>query len=95
MSKSLEEDSGPEKKIELKDFEKALQRLEAIVERLEGGELTLEESVSLFEEGMKISRFCGDRLEEAERKVEILLRNSRGEMTEEPFQVGTDDQTEE
>ncbi|MEJ2078570.1 MAG: exodeoxyribonuclease VII small subunit [Acidobacteriota bacterium] len=85
MSELLEGDSAPEKKLEFKDFEEALGRLEAIVGRLEAGDLALEEAVNLFEEGMQISRFCGDRLDEAERKVEILVKNARGEATEEPF----------
>ena len=74
----------PEEKVELKDFEKALERLEEIVTRMEGGELALEEAIGLFEEGMKISRFCSEKLEQAERRVEILLKSSEG-VSEEPF----------
>lgn len=87
MSELLAGDSAPEKKHEFKDFEEALARLEAIVGRLEDGELALEEAVNLFEEGMKISKYCGERLDEAERKVEILVKNARGETAEEPFEV--------
>jgi len=56
-----------------KKFEKALEKLEEIVRKMEEGELTLEESLKAFEEGIKLSRFCLTRLEEAERKVEVLL----------------------
>jgi exodeoxyribonuclease VII small subunit len=69
-----------------KDFEDALASLEGIVEKLEKGELALEKALELFEEGIKISRFCNTKLDEAERKVEILLKDEKGDVTEEPFQ---------
>ena len=72
--------------MEYKDFEKALARLEGIVGELEEGELALEEALKLFEEGIKISRFCNTKLDEAERKVEILLKDKQGEVSEETFQ---------
>lgn len=72
--------------MDYKDFEKALGRLEAIVGELEKGELALEGAIDLFEEGMKISRFCSDKLDEAERKVEILLRDERGQLVERPYE---------
>ena len=53
---------------------------------LEQGELALEKALKLFEEGIKISRFCSTKLDEAERKVEILLKDEKGELTEEAFQ---------
>ena len=56
-----------------KKFEKALEKLEDIVRKMEEGELTLEESLKAFEEGIKLSRFCLTKLDEAERKVEVLL----------------------
>jgi len=55
-------------------FEESLKKLEDIVNKLEGGDLALEESLKLFEEGIKLSRLCTKQLEEAERKVEILLK---------------------
>jgi len=61
------------------DFETALKRLEEIVTRLENGELTLDSALQLFEEGIKLSRFCHTKLEEAERRVEILLKSSSGQ----------------
>jgi len=73
--------------MEYKDFENALSRLEAIVGQLEKGELPLEQALQLFEEGMNISRFCNDKLSEAERKVEILMKNKEGRLVEQPFQA--------
>ena len=55
------------------DFEQALAALEAIVERLEHEELSLEQSLALFEEGIGLARFCARRLDEAERKIELLI----------------------
>lgn len=72
--------------MEYKDFEKALKRLEEIVAELEKGELPLEEALKLFEEGIKIARFCNTRLDEAERKVEVLLKSEGGETVEAPFE---------
>ncbi len=69
-----------------KKFEAALQRLEEIVEVLEKGDLPLEQSLKLFEEGIKLSRLCTKRLEDAERRVDILLKDKSGNMTEQPFE---------
>lgn len=69
-----------------KKFETSLSRLEEIVTELEGGELPLEQSLKLFEEGIKLARICNVRLEEAERKVEILLKDKAGKMTAKPFE---------
>ncbi|HVK61147.1 MAG TPA: exodeoxyribonuclease VII small subunit [Bdellovibrionales bacterium] len=55
------------------DFEKKLGRLEEIVEKMEHGELTLEDSLKLFEEGVKLSRECNVQLTQAEQKVKLLL----------------------
>jgi len=71
--------------LKVKDFETALKTLEDIVGKLETGDLTLEKSLELFEEGVKISRFCGSQLQEAERKVEILTRTAEGTLSEQPF----------
>jgi len=57
-----------------KKFEKALEELEGIVKKMEEGNMPLDESLKAFEEGIKLSRFCAERLDEAERKVNILLR---------------------
>lgn len=69
----------------VKDFESALKSLEGIVEKLEAGDLTLDRALELFEEGVRISRFCNARLEEAERKVEALTRSADGSLKEVPF----------
>ena len=57
-----------------KKFEKALEELEEIVKKMEEGNVSLEESLKAFEKGIKLSRFCADKLDKAERKVDILLR---------------------
>jgi exodeoxyribonuclease VII small subunit len=64
------------------NFEEALKRLEEIVQKLEGGELSLEESLKLFEEGIEISRTCTKKLSEAEKKVEKLVKMGQEFKTE-------------
>ena len=71
---------------EAPDFETALKRLEEIVKKLESGELSLDSALQLFEEGIKLSRFCHTKLEEAERRVEILVKNSSGQPRPVPFE---------
>jgi len=61
-------------------FEQALQQLEQIVQKLEKGELPLEESLGLYEEGIRLSRLCHGKLEEAEGKIAMLLKDARGEV---------------
>lgn len=67
-------------------FETSLKKLEDIVKRLEGGSLSLEESLKAFEEGVKHAAFCSARLEEAERRVDILLKQKDGSLKREPFE---------
>ena len=67
-------------------FEAALKELEGIVKQLETGEAKLEESLQLFERGIRLSRFCSQKLEEAEKKIEMLVKDSRGEYTAIPFE---------
>lgn len=69
-----------------KKFEQAMQRLEAIVENLEKGELSLEESLKAFEEGMNLAQFCSKKLEEAEQKVAILVKEGQNRYGERPFE---------
>lgn len=69
-------------------FEFSLKKLEEIVKRLENGSLTLEESLKAFEEGVKHAAFCSGRLQDAERRVEILLKQKDGSLTREPFETG-------
>jgi exodeoxyribonuclease VII small subunit len=67
-------------------FEEALGRLEDIVKRMETGDMTLEESLKAFEEGIKLARLCSRKLDEAERRVEILLKQEE-ELVTRPFKV--------
>ncbi|HET7290821.1 MAG TPA: exodeoxyribonuclease VII small subunit [Vicinamibacteria bacterium] len=64
---------------EPQSFEIALRQLEDVVQKLEKGELALEESLRLYEEGIRLSRFCHAKLEEAEGRIEQLVKDSRGE----------------
>lgn len=68
------------------NFEEAMQELEKIAEELEKGDLSLDKSVSKFEEGMKLSKKCSDLLDTAEKKITMLI-NDNGEIKEEPFDV--------
>ncbi len=61
-------------------FEQALARLEEIVQKLEKGDLPLEDSLGLYEEGIRLSKLCHGKLEEAEGRIELLLKDSRGEV---------------
>jgi exodeoxyribonuclease VII small subunit len=68
------------------EFEKSLARLEEVVKRLESADLSLDEAMKLFEEGVKLSRDCQKQLEEAEGRVEILLKKADGKVVAEPFE---------
>ena len=72
----------------IKDFEAALTELDSIVKKLEEGDIPLEQSLQLFERGVQLSRFCHARLEEAERRIEIL--NERGQLQPAPSSLGSD-----
>jgi len=80
-------------------FEEALKRLEEIVGRLEKGELPLEESLALYEEGIQLSRLCHAKLEEAEAKIELLMKDAKGALVADdagqprstPFKAETSD----
>jgi exodeoxyribonuclease VII small subunit len=61
-----------------KSFEASLEALEQIVHELEGGDLPLEKSLELFETGIRLSRQCQERLNQAERRIEVLLRDNQG-----------------
>jgi len=73
------------------EFEKSFQQLEKIVQRLESEELPLDESLQLFEEGIRLSRFCHSRLEEVEKKIELILADAKGEPRVEPFEPEDED----
>jgi len=70
-------------------FEDALDKLEKIVSKLEEGDLPLEESLRLFEEGIRLSRFCNQKLDEAEKRVEILSKGKDGILRARPFDPST------
>ena len=74
------------------EFEKSFQQLEKIVQRLEAEELPLDESLQLFEEGIRLSRFCHQRLEEVEKKIELILADAKGQPVTEPFEEDVDDE---
>jgi exodeoxyribonuclease VII small subunit len=81
-AKKIEATKKPEKP----DFERSLARLEEIVRKLESANLPLDEAMKLFEEGMELSRDCQQQLEQAEARVEILLKKAGGELVAEPFE---------
>ena len=70
-----------------KKFDEMMQRLEGIVEDLESGDLSLEASLKIFEEGMKLVNVCSKRLEEAEQKVSLLVKERHGKYTGQPFEI--------
>jgi len=67
-----------EKKAKKPTFEEALEELETIAQKLESGELTLDESIQYYEKGVALAKFCHQKLEEAERKIEILQKQPDG-----------------
>jgi len=68
------------------NFEQAMQRLEEIVERMESGELPLEDLIVRYEEGMKLVKVCQERLASAEQRIEIITRNSAGKPVVKKFE---------
>jgi len=66
-------------------FEHAMKRLEAIVQELESGDLTLDKAMKKFQEGVKLCRFCSQRLDETEKQVSILLKDDEGKVRIVPF----------
>ena len=77
------------------EFEKAFKDLEVIVQRLESEELPLDESLRLFEQGINLSRFCHQRLEEVEKKIELILADAKGQPRTEPFELAGEGEEEE
>jgi len=66
-------------------FEAAMKQLEQIVQELESGNLSLEDSIKKFEEGIKLSKFCSAKLDETEKKITLLLKDQNGNVIEKPF----------
>ena len=71
-----------------------MKQLERIVQALEGGDLPLEAAIKKFEEGMKLTKLCSQKLDETEKKVSILLKNAEGRIAEAPFS-SEDDRTDD
>jgi len=76
-------------------FEEELQDLEAIVTRIDSGELSLEESIGAFERGVALVRLLNQKLDEVEKKVEVLIRDAQGELKSVPYQPAPAEQTGE
>jgi exodeoxyribonuclease VII small subunit len=75
-----------------KKFEEAMKRLEGIVQDLENGELSLEESLKIFEEGMGLLKLCSEKLEEVEQKVTRLVKESDGKYGHQSFEINNEDE---
>ena len=73
-------------------FEKAMTRLESIVEELERGDLNIDKSLEIFEEGIKMSRVCSKKLNEAEAKIEKLTKGKKGELITDLFPLNDNDE---
>jgi len=74
-----------------KKFEAALEELERVVEQLESGDLSLEDSLAAFEEGVGLVKYCNQKLTEAERKIELLVKDREGKLRLKPFDVNPED----
>ena len=68
-------------------FDENLKELEGVVKALEGGEVTLDEMLSLFEKGIKLTKSCTEQLDGAEQKINILMKNGDGEIISRPFEA--------
>jgi exodeoxyribonuclease VII small subunit len=75
-----------DKEPQSRSFESSLEALEEIVGKLERGDLALEESLELFEQGIRLSRECQERLSQAERRIEVLMRDQQGRPVVAPFE---------
>ena len=74
-----------------KTFEQAMKQLEKIVQDLESGDMPLEKAIKTFEEGIQLSKFCSEKLDETEKRITILMQNSDGKISEAPFSAENDD----
>ena len=71
-----------------KSFEQSLKQLEQIIYDLEEGDLPLEKAIKKFEDGIKLSKYCSDKLDETEKRITLLLKEQNGKITEKPFEQG-------
>jgi exodeoxyribonuclease VII small subunit len=83
------------KNLEKKRFEEALEELEKVVERLESGQLSLEESLAAFEEGVRLVKYCNQKLTEVEKKIELLVKDKEGKLQLKPLEDVGDEESEE
>jgi exodeoxyribonuclease VII small subunit len=74
-----------------KTFEQAIKQLEQIVQDLESGDMPLEKAIKKFEEGIQLSKFCTEKLDETEKRIAILIKDSDGKVSEMPFGAGNND----
>ena len=74
-----------------KTFEQSLKQLERIVQELEDGDLPLEKAIKKFEEGVELTKFCSQKLDETEKKISILLKNAEGQIAQKPFVPDNDE----
>jgi exodeoxyribonuclease VII small subunit len=88
MTQAISKKPEPGKKA---DFERSLARLEEVVQKLESANLSLDDAMKLFEEGVQLSRECQKQLAEAEARVEILLKKADGKLAAEPFEPDDED----
>jgi exodeoxyribonuclease VII small subunit len=79
-----------EKEAVILSFEEAMDQLEQLVGKLENGDVPLEKAIDLFQEGMKLSHLCSQKLEQVERKIEILVEEN-GALNKKPFSSGNDE----
>jgi exodeoxyribonuclease VII small subunit len=79
-----------EKEAVILSFEEAMDQLEQLVGKLENGDVPLEKAIDLFQEGMKLSHLCSQKLEQVERKIEMLVEEN-GALIKKPFSSGTDE----
>ena len=78
-----------------KKFETALEDLEQVVEQLDSGELSLEDSLAAFEKGVGLVKFCNDKLNEVEKKVELLVKDKEGKLQLKAFEDSSEDGNDE
>ncbi len=72
-------------------FEKAMEKLEQIVADLESGDPSLDVALKKFEEGIKLSKFCSEKLDDMEKRISVLLENDAGELVEQPLAPNDDE----
>ena len=78
-----------------KKFETALEDLEQVVEQLDSGELSLEDSLAAFEKGVGLVKFCNEKLDEVEKKVELLVKDKEGNLQLKTFEDSSEDESDE